>query len=153
MTPTPVGVKRIGIVLDFLEYLIPGTYLVDYGPAMDGLSPTYKHVMPGCSQGNTVWYLRDFATYRESVGNKTGAAWLRELAAAVASDTMQKMYTSSDGVGFFNIIFPPAQTSAIANLTVYEMRHVVDFFSVTFGYMASPLPDLVLRLFVCDVVF
>ncbi len=108
-----------------------GTMLVDYGPSMDGFSPTYKHVMPGCSQGNTVWYLRDFATYRESLGNKTGAARLRELAAAVASETMQKMYTSHDGVGFFNVIFPPAATTP--NLTVYEMRHVVDFFSVTFG--------------------
>jgi hypothetical protein len=39
-----------GIVTDFQEYLIPGTNLVDYGPAMDGFSPTYKHVMPGCSQ-------------------------------------------------------------------------------------------------------
>ena len=32
------------IVLDFKEYLIPGTSLVDYGPDMDGFSPTYKHV-------------------------------------------------------------------------------------------------------------
>ena len=40
--------------MSWQEYLIPGTNLVDYGPAMDGFSPTYKHVMPGCSQGNTV---------------------------------------------------------------------------------------------------
>ena len=43
------------IATDFQEYLIPGTNLVDYGPAMDGFSPTYEHVMPGCSQGNSVW--------------------------------------------------------------------------------------------------
>ena len=42
------------IATDYKNYLIPGTQLVDYGPAMDGFSPTYKHVMPGCSQGNNV---------------------------------------------------------------------------------------------------
>ena len=35
---------------------------------MDGFAPSYKHVMPGCSQGNSVWMLRDFAAYRESQG-------------------------------------------------------------------------------------
>jgi hypothetical protein len=43
------------IAQDYVEYLIPGTSLVDYGPAMDGFSPTYEHVMPGCSQGNNVY--------------------------------------------------------------------------------------------------
>ena len=32
---------------------------------MDGFSPTYKHVMAGCSQGNNAWMLRDFADLRE----------------------------------------------------------------------------------------
>ena len=54
-----------GIVTDWQEYLIPDTHLVDYGPAMDGFSPTYKHVMPGCSQGNNVWMLRDFASFKD----------------------------------------------------------------------------------------
>ena len=57
-----------GIATDFQEYLVPNTHLVDYGPAMDGFSPTYKHIMPGCSQGNTVWMLRDFASFREAQG-------------------------------------------------------------------------------------
>ena len=68
-----------GIVTDFQEYLIPGTNLVDYGPSMDGFSPTYKHVMPGCSQGNTVWMLRDFASYREGQGRAADAYLPRRI--------------------------------------------------------------------------
>jgi hypothetical protein len=123
-----------GIATDFEEYLIPGTNLVDYGPDMDGFSPTYKHVMPGCSQGNSVWMLRDFAAYRESQGgvaNTADAARLRKMAAGLASETMSKMYQSSAGLGWFNVIFPGASDSE--QLTVRQMRHVVDFFSVTFG--------------------
>ena len=55
------------IALDWRDggYAIAGTSLVDYGPAMDGFSPTYKHVMPGCSQGNNVWIMRQVARLRE----------------------------------------------------------------------------------------
>jgi hypothetical protein len=107
---------------------------VDYGPDMDGFSPTYKHVMPGCSQGNTVWMLRDFAAYRKSQGgmaNTADATRLRKMAAGLASDTMSKMYQSIAGLGWFNVVFPGASDNA--SLTVNQMRHVVDFFSVTFG--------------------
>ena len=121
------------------EYLIPGTNLVDYGPAMDGFSPTYKHVMPGCSQGNTVWMLRDFASFREAQGRSEEAGRLRKLAQGLSDDTMHKMYTADEeGKGFFNIIFPPdgvaslreaepdaACPEAAKQLTVMEMRHVV----------------------------
>jgi hypothetical protein len=37
--------------------------------------------MPGCSQGNTVWMLRDFASFRESQGKVEDAVRLRQLAA------------------------------------------------------------------------
>ena len=117
---------------------------------MDGFSPTYKHVMPGCSQGNTVWMLRDFASYRESQGESAEAARLRSMAAALSKDTMSKMYHAQDGHGWFNLIFPPAASadsvSSITGdsnqlLTVYEMRHVVDFFSVTFGFCGITQPN------------
>ena len=125
--------------MSWQEYLIPGTNLVDYGPAMDGFSPTYKHVMPGCSQGNTVWMLRDFASFREAQGRSEEAGRLRKLAQGLSDDTMHKMYTADeDGKGFFNIIFPPdgvaslreaepdaASPEAAKQLTVMEMRHVV----------------------------
>ena len=103
-----------GIATDFQEYLIPGTHLVDYGPDMDGFSPTYKHVMPGCSQGNSVWMLRDFASFRESQGgaaNTADAAQLREMAAGLAKDTMEKLNQAKDGHGWFNVIFPNGGTS------------------------------------------
>ena len=35
-----------GIATDFEEYLIPGTNLVDYGPSMDGFSPTCPPPLP-----------------------------------------------------------------------------------------------------------
>ena len=125
--------------MSWQEYLIPGTNLVDYGPAMDGFSPTYKHVMPGCSQGNTVWMLRDFASFREAQGRSEEAGRLRKLAQGLSDDTMHKMYTADEeGKGFFNIIFPPdgvaslreaepdaARPEAAKQLTVMEMRHVV----------------------------
>jgi hypothetical protein len=139
-----------GIATDFQEYLIPGTNLVDYGPSMDGFSPTYKHVMPGCSQGNSVWMLRDFAAYRESQGGShaADAARLRQMAAGLAKDTMEKMYQARDGHGWFNVIFPPSaatdhgtpEDSEGDSLTVMQMRHVVDFFSVTFGLCGITQP-------------
>ena len=85
-----------GIATEFLEYLIPGTYLVDYGPAMDGFSPTYKHVMPGCSQGNNVWMLRDFASFRDSQGRSSDATKLRQYADMIVNETMQKMSVLSN---------------------------------------------------------
>jgi hypothetical protein len=129
----------LGIATDWQHYLIPGTQLVDYGPDMDGFSPTYKHVMAGCSQGNNAWMLRDFASYRAAQGRATDAAELRRLAAGIVKDTMGLMYQSEGGHGWFNLIHPssanasappPAAADAV---TRHEMRHVVDFFSVTFG--------------------
>lgn len=61
------------IVEDYKTYLIPGTKLVDYGPAMDGFSPTYKHVMPGCSQGNNVCVTQ---TPAGRSGEFVGLLWL-----------------------------------------------------------------------------
>jgi hypothetical protein len=78
--------------------------------------------------------LRDFAAYRESQGgaaNLADAARLRKMAAGLASDTMDKMYQAEDGLGWFNVVFPGKASSD--PLTVMQMRHVVDFFSVTFG--------------------
>lgn len=100
---------------------------------MDGFSPTYKHVMPGCSQGNNVVMLRDFARLREAQGRSDEAMALRADAEAIMNDTMQKMYTSTDGRGWFNVIFPKGSAASPSGLTAYEMRHVVDFFSVSFG--------------------
>ena len=34
------------MALEWQDRVIPGTKLVDYGEAMDGFSPTYKHVPP-----------------------------------------------------------------------------------------------------------
>jgi hypothetical protein len=132
------------IVNDYKEYLIPGTGLVDYGPDMDGFSPTYKHVMPGCSQGNNVWMLRDWASFRAEQGRPAEAAALRADAKALAEDALRVMYETRDGKGWFNVIHPPANaTSPPANasappatttsLVRHEMRHVVDFFSMVFG--------------------
>jgi len=136
------------IVKDFQEYLIPGTNLVDYGPDMDGFSPTYKHVMPGCSQGNNVWMLRDFASFREAQGRSDEAATLRKQADALSKDSMALLYNtnSKTGHGWFNVVHPEGAANKVptpaasapppppaTSVTSYEMRHVVDFFSMTFG--------------------
>jgi len=81
--------------------------------------------------------LRDFAALRAAQGNASGAAALRKMAAGISKDTMQKMYQVTEGNGHFNVIFPNPQNSTgvgpATSLMAYEMRHVVDFFSVTFG--------------------
>jgi hypothetical protein len=112
--------------------------------------------------------LRDFAALREAQGAAADAADLRGLAAKLANDTLSKMYSSTDGKGWFNLIYPPASATAATadtatgsdtnadtdattnaqshssprarlsatpgkGLSAHEMRHVVDFFSVTFG--------------------
>ena len=63
------------------------------------------------------------------------AAALRANASALAKATMQQMYTAEGGRGWFNVIWPPDASGGPApeELKVFEMRHVVDFFSVTFG--------------------
>ena len=119
------------IVMDWQEYLIPGTQLVDYGPSMDGFSPTYKHVMPGCSQGNNIWMLRDFARLSDAVGATRKAAELRSLAKGLAKDTIAMMYTAREGKGWFNVVSPDAGNTT--HVVAHEMRHVVDYFSVVFG--------------------
>ena len=127
-----------GIATQYQEYLIPGTKLVDFGPAMDGFSPTYQHVMPGSSQGNTVWMLRDFASFRASQGRAEEADSLRAMAAGLANATMEKMYQSfGEHMGRFNVIWPSNNSN---KLVVKEMRHVVDFFSVTFGLCGLQQP-------------
>jgi hypothetical protein len=168
------------------EYAIPGTSLVDYGPSMDGFSPTYKHVMPGCSQGNNIWIMRQVARLREVQGKDDTATLLRELSAAMAKETIDVMYEK--GKGYFNVIFPTNNTDNSTEMsteksteksmgatatkpqdhaagevrsqvtggtggvvtaaggaegaggagggvevTSYEMRHAVDFFSIVFG--------------------
>eukprot|EP00039_Didymoeca_costata_P004349 m.72778 g.72778 ORF g.72778 m.72778 type:complete len:733 (-) comp12357_c0_seq3:125-2323(-) len=122
----------LNISTDWENYLIPGTNLVDYGPAMDGFSPTYKHVMPGCGQGNNIFMLRDLATY-----NSQNKEQLLAKAKGLVDDTISKMYSSSNGHGWFNVIFPGKDNKT---LDVYEMRHVVDFFSVTFGMCGTRQP-------------
>ena len=81
--------------------------------------------------------LRDFASFRESQGKVEDAVRLRQLAAALSAETMDKMFQAQGDRAWFNIIFPPDSTpdekAAGGQLTVLEMRHVVDFFSVTFG--------------------
>ena len=147
-----------GIATDFEEYLIEGTHLVDYGPAMDGFSPTYKHTMAGCSQGNNVWMLRDWASRREAQGKHTEAAELRTAAKSIVKDTMALSYESENGHGWFNVLHPLPNGTGVSthvsegnvhedgngngNVTTavttavesFEMRHVVDMFSVTFGF-------------------
>ena len=156
------------IALDWRDggYAIPGTSLVDYGPSMDGFSPTYKHVMPGCSQGNNVWIMRQVARLREVQGRASEAAELRGLAKAMAKQTIDVMYEK--GKGFFNVVFPtttpsqdqgqgPASATAAGagasagasagagagasavKVQSYEMRHAVDFFSITFGLCGACL--------------
>ena len=125
------------IVLDYKEYLMPGTNLVDYGPDMDGFSPTYKHVMAGCAQGNNVWMLRDWASHRESQGRVAEAKQLRADAAAIVKDTLTFAYEVQDGRGWFNIISPAPDATPgkpTTSVTSSQMRHVVDMFSVTFGF-------------------
>ena len=92
--------------------------------------------------------LRDFAAYRESqggAGNLADAARLRKMAAGLASDTMDKMYQAEDGLGWFNVVFPGK--AACDPLTVMQMRHVVDFFSVTFGRKFPSFSDALLQCF------
>ena len=115
---------------------------------MDGFSPTYKHVMPGCSQGNNVWMLRDFASFREAQGRSDEAATLRKQADALSKDSMALLYNtnSKTGHGWFNVVHPEGAANKMptpaasapppppaTSVTSYEMRHVVDFFSMTFG--------------------
>lgn len=119
------------IATDWQEYVIPGTKLVDYGPKMDGFSPTYKHVMPGCSQGNNIYMLRDLAALREGQGRAQDAAQLRSDALEMVKQTIEMMYTAEDGHGWFNVLFPPSSPGG--TITAYEMRHLVDFFSMIFG--------------------
>ena len=129
-----------GIATDYQQYLVPGTMLVDYGGAMDGFSPTYKHVMPGCSQGNNLWMLRETARLRTAQGNASAAAELRSQAAAMARETLATSYTSKGGRGWFNVLADES-VNGTGPLTAYEMRHVVDFFSVTFGMCSGPAAE------------
>ena len=78
--------------------------------------------------------LRDFARLRAAQGRANDAAELRAYAQALVNDTMVKMYTAESGRGWFNVIFPDGPQGRPTGLTAYEMRHVVDFFSVTFGF-------------------
>ena len=106
---------------------------------MDGFAPSYKHVMPGCSQGNNVWMLRDMARAKAALGDSATATHFRSLASGMAKQTIDKMYTASGDKnhGWFNVLFPDTATNAVA----HEMRHVVDFFSVTFGLCGSTDQD------------
>ena len=146
-----------GIALDWQGAVVPGTAgLVDYGGAIDGFSPTYQHVVPGM-QGNNLWMTRRLAALRDAQGQSARAAELRGLAAGMAAETIGTMYSaSSDGErGWFNVLWPAlssaddgggggggggvggqAAQAAQAQrpmLRAYEMRHIVDFFSLAIG--------------------
>jgi hypothetical protein len=65
------------------------------------------------------------------------AVVLRKHAAALVKDSMEYLYhASADGHGWFNVVHPQVdnETKPATSLTVNEMRHAVDFFSVTFGF-------------------
>lgn len=121
------------IVLDWRGSAIEGTRLVDYPVNLDGFSRTYMHVMPGM-QGNNVWMMRQLAWLRELQENLTAAQVLHDEARAMASETIQTMLTTSmDGTrAWWNVLWPVGPNGT-KPLESYEMRHVVDFFSLAFG--------------------
>eukprot|EP01079_Euglenida_sp_SAG-EU17-18_P003828 gene3828-4218_t len=135
------------VALGWKSLAINGTYLVDYGPAagVDGMSPNYKHVMPGCSQGNNVWMMRQVARLRELQGNPSRAEELRDLAGSMAKATVKSMYQADGDVGWFNVIQPaggsvlsvPGNSVRQPALNVYEERHVIDTFSVVMGFCSD----------------
>lgn len=115
--------------------VVPNTRLVDYGATLDGFSPTYSHVVPGM-QGNNVWLLHLMAWLRTAQGNMTGAEYFSNEAKAMATESVQTLFAESgDGKrGWFNVVWPESDGS----LTAHEMRHIVDFFSMTFGLCGEP---------------
>eukprot|EP00040_Diaphanoeca_grandis_P021873 m.116789 g.116789 ORF g.116789 m.116789 type:complete len:861 (+) comp28539_c0_seq1:178-2760(+) len=123
------------VVMDWEMYAIPSTHMVDYGGTMDGFSPTYQHVLPGM-QGNNIWMMRQLARLRELQGQTTKATQLRAHANAMATETIANMYTSEHGKGWFNVVWPTG-SNGTKPLEAHEMRHVVDFFSATFGLCSS----------------
>ena len=110
------------------NYIINDTYLVDFDWIMDGFSRTYQHVMPGCSQGNNVWMMREMAQLYDVQKRGIDAQAMRDHANFMSNDTIRYMYQK--GGGYFNLIYPG---SSEGTLTAHEYRHLVDFFSVTFG--------------------
>ena len=50
--------------------------------------------------------LRQLARLREVQGRGADASELRALATAMANETIRDMYTSHDGKGWFNVVFP-----------------------------------------------
>tara|TARA_B110000208_G_C11778562_1_gene432975 strand:+ start:128 stop:2587 length:2460 start_codon:yes stop_codon:yes gene_type:complete len=122
-----------GVVNDWKDVAIDGTRLADYGTTLDGFSRTYEHVMPGM-QGNNIWMLRKLAALRELQGKTSDAAILRSEATGMARETIETMYaTSADKKrGWWNVIWPTGPNGT-KPLQAYEMRHIVDFFSIAFG--------------------
>lgn len=82
--------------------------------------------------------LRELARMREAQGNTSSAARYRALAAEMARQTLVASYTSdsASGHGWFNVLYD--NTNGTGDLTAYEMRHVVDFFSVVIGMCSGP---------------
>jgi hypothetical protein len=81
--------------------------------------------------------LRQLARLRELQGRPAAADALRASAQAMADETMRLMYSADDshgdgGRGWFNVVWPTGPNGT-RPLVAHEMRHVVDFFSVTFG--------------------
>eukprot|EP00117_Sycon_ciliatum_P012894 scpid45499/ scgid13774/ len=111
------------------QYVIEGTSLVDFAWRMDGFSGSYKHVMPGCSQGNNVWMMREMARLYDVQKRGIDAQSMRDYANRMSNDTIHYMYEK--GGGYFNLVYPPEKSGG--PLIAYEYRHLVDFFSVTFG--------------------
>ena len=71
-------------------------------------------------------------------------AALRGDAAALSAETLRSMYAAPEGRGFFNLVFPPDAPGK--PLVGWEMRHAVDFFSVTFGLPRVSSVPLLLQL-------
>lgn len=129
----------------YVPYTRPGSTLADYsGDANNYLEcvPSYAHATAGLQGGNALMAL-DLADLREAQGNVSGAATLRARAAAIAAETIDRMYVArttgaangsspGDVGGWWRVI----DTSASGKGTT-EVRHVVDFDYASMG-LCSP---------------
>ena len=106
------------------------------GTNLDGFAKTYEHVLPGM-QGNNIWMTRQLAWLRELQGRAAEARSLRAEASAMSAETVRTMFaTSRDGQrAWWNVLWPEGEGGLAEGqpLRAYEMRHVVDFFSMAFG--------------------
>jgi len=129
----------------YLPFARPGSTLADYsGDANNYLEcvPSYAHATAGLQGGNALMAL-DLAELRAAQGNASGAAALRARAAAIAAETVDRMFVSrtagaangsapGDVGGWWRVI----DTSAGGKGTA-EVRHVIDFNYAAMG-LCSP---------------